>query len=191
MSIFSKLPMFGYDAIIIDVPWHYEMYSDKGEEKSPQAQYATMTDDQVLQLPVGDLASSTCTLIMWAVWPKLPLATACMQRWGFRHVTGGSWVKTTKDGFKPKMGTGYTMRSACEPFLVGRIGRPQARLTDVPNVIIAPAREHSRKPDEMRTIVERMTPGGRRVDLFARAPWPGEGNTVWGNETEKFAGASP
>ncbi|MFO0729377.1 MAG: MT-A70 family methyltransferase [Nitrospiraceae bacterium] len=70
--------------------------------------------------------------------------------------------------------------------LVARIGRPQARLTDVPNVIIAPGREHSRKPDDMRAICERLSPHGPRCELFAREAWPG--NEVWGNETGKFEG---
>lgn len=190
MSFFDPLPMFGFDAILIDVPWSYKMYSEKGYDRSPEAHYDTMSDEDVLAMPVGDLASSTCILVMWAVWPKLPLAQACIAKWGFKHITGGTWIKTTKDGLKPKMGTGYVLRSACEPFLIGRIGPPLARLTDLPNVIVAPAREHSRKPDEMRAIVERMAPGGRRADLFARQPWAGEGNTAWGNETGKFGGAA-
>jgi N6-adenosine-specific RNA methylase IME4 len=78
------------------------------------------------------------------------------------------------------------MRTACEPFILARMGKAQARLTDVPNVIIQPAREHSRKPDQMRQIVERMTPNAFRAELFARGAWAG--NDVWGNETEKFEG---
>ena len=181
---FGHLRMFGYGMILCDPPWSYEMYSDKGYEKSPEAHYDTMSDDDLLNLPVGELASGDCTLIMWAVWPKLPLAHACMARWGFRHITGGAWIKTTKDGTKLRIGTGYTMRSACEPFLIGRIGSPQARLTNVPNAIIQPGREHSRKPEEMREIAERMSPSSFRCELFAREAWPG--NDVWGNEVEKF-----
>lgn len=184
---FGRLKPLRYGALIIDPPWSYEMYSEKGYERSPEAHYETLSDQALLDLPVGHLAGAECLLVMWAVWPKLPLAVACMARWGFPYITGGTWVKMTKDGTRPRMGTGYTLRSACEPFLIGRIGAPQARLTNVPNVILAPAREHSRKPDEMRAIVERMTPNAWRADLFAREPWAGEGNEVWGNETEKFA----
>ncbi len=181
---FAPLGMFRYGALIIDVPWQYEMYSEKGYEKSPEAHYKTMPDEEVLRLPVGELASDKCVLIMWAVWPKLPLAMECVKRWGFKYITGGSWIKTTKDGSALKMGTGYNFRSACEPFLLARIGKPQAKITDMPNVIIAPAREHSRKPDEMRHNVERMTPHAYRADLFARQVWPG--NEVWGDQNDKF-----
>lgn len=178
--------MFKYGALIIDPPWSYEMRSEKGYAKSPEAHYDTMCDDEILDLPVGDLASDNCAVIIWAVWPKLPLAMECVKRWGFKHVSGGSWIKTTKDGTALKVATGYVWRGACEPYILARTGKCQQRLTDVPNVIIAPAREHSRKPDEMRKIVERMSPNMFRADIFAREPWAG--NEVWGNETAKFEG---
>jgi N6-adenosine-specific RNA methylase IME4 len=184
---FGTLQMFGYGAILMDLPWSYEMRTENGYDRSPEAHYDTMSDDDLLHLPIGELASSQCLLVMWAVWPKLPLAVECMKRYGFKYVTGGSWIKTTKDGFKPRMGTGYTLRSASEPFLIGRIGKPQADVRDIMNVIVSPRREHSRKPDEMRVIVERMTPKARRCELFAREPWAG--NEVWGNEVQKFEGA--
>lgn len=181
---FGNLQMFGYGCILADPPWAYEMYSEKGYEKSPEAHYTTMSDEALLDLPVGPLANGDCALLLWAVWPKLPLALECVKRWGFKYVTGGNWIKTTKDGTALKIGPGYNFRSACEPFILARTGISQARLTNLPNVIIAPAREHSRKPDEMRTIATRMTPKARRCELFAREPWPG--NEVWGNETQKF-----
>lgn len=185
---FEPFLPFSFGALLVDPPWSYEMYSEKGYKKSPEAQYETMSDDDLLAMPVGDLAGKDCILMMWAVWPKLPLAMACMERWGFKHITGGSWIKTTKDGTALKIGTGYNFRTACEPFLLGRMGPSQARLTNVPNVIIATAREHSRKPDEMRAIVERLSPNQRRLELFARQPWAG--NEVWGNETTKFEGVA-
>lgn len=188
---FAHLRTFGYRLILVDPPWSYEMYSDAGYEKSPEAHYETMSDKDILRLPVGDLAHGDgAVLLLWAVWPKLPLAQECIRQWGFKHITGGSWIKTTKDGTKLRIGPGYTFRTACEPFLVARIGNPQARLTDVANVIIAPGREHSRKPDEMHTMAERMSPHGPRCELFARSPWissDGVVNDVWGNETGKFS----
>jgi N6-adenosine-specific RNA methylase IME4 len=52
-------------------------------------------------------------------------------------------------------------------------------------VIMAPVREHSRKPDEAYVAAEALLPGAlRRADLFsreARAGW-----TAWGHEAGKF-----
>jgi N6-adenosine-specific RNA methylase IME4 len=173
----------GYGAILVDPPWHYTMRSAKGEAKSPQAQYATMTDAEILALPVSHLAERDCFLIMWAVWPKLPLAIECVKRWGFDYKTGGSWHKLTMNG-KTSFGTGYIFRSACEPYVLGTLGSPEIGSKSVRNLIAAPTRGHSRKPDDMRRNVEKLAPNVRRCELFAREPWPG--NDVWGNETEKF-----
>lgn len=181
---FGDLQMFGYGAIICDPPWNFRTYSSKGHKKSPQNHYATMSESQIRSLPVELLAGKDCLLWLWATWPMIDLALDVMAAWRFKYITGGAWVKRTKKG-KLRMGTGYVLRTACEPFLIGRIGEPQARTTDILNVIDAQAREHSRKPPEARSIVERMTPEAFRVELFAREPWPG--NTVWGRETDKFS----
>jgi N6-adenosine-specific RNA methylase IME4 len=50
-------------------------------------------------------------------------------------------------------------------------------------LILAPVREHSRKPDEMFARVERYC-DGPYVELFARQSRPGW--STWGNESWKF-----
>jgi len=185
---FGHLRPLGYGAILADPPWRYTMRGPKGYEKSPEAHYETMNDEGLLSLPVHKLARGDCLLVMWAIWPRLPFAVKVMEAWGFKFVTGGSWIKRTPYG-KIRWGTGYTLRSGCEPFLVGRIGEPQGQPRNILNVIDAVAREHSRKPPEMRAMVEALTPQAFRCELFAREAWPG--NTVWGLETEKFNADGP
>jgi N6-adenosine-specific RNA methylase IME4 len=180
---FGALTPMKYGAILADPPWAYKMRSAKGYGKSPESQYNTMTNEELKALPVGHLAGANCLLIMWAIWPRLPFAIELMQAWGFSYVTGGSWVKRTAYG-KIRWGTGYTLRSGCEPFLVGRIGEPQGQPHNILNVLEGVVREHSRKPPEMRAMVEAMTPQAFRCELFAREEWPG--NEVWGDESTKF-----
>jgi mRNA (2'-O-methyladenosine-N6-)-methyltransferase len=36
------------------------------------------------------------------------------------------------------------------------------------DVVVAEVRETSRKPDEIYEIIERMCPGGRKVEIFGR-----------------------
>lgn len=184
---FGNLKTFGYGAILCDVPWSYKMRGPNGYAKSPEAKYQTMDDAAIKALPVRDLAQKDCLLMMWAIWPRLPFAIEVMQAWGFKYITGGSWVKRTPYG-KIRWGTGYTLRSGCEPFLIGRVGEPQGQPRNILNVIDAVAREHSRKPPEMRAMVEALTPHAFRCELFAREEWPG--NEVWGNEIGKFAEAA-
>ena len=183
---FDPLRPFQADGILADPPWAYEMYSDAGHGKSPEAHYDTMDEQALLRLPVRDLASRTALMVMWAIWPKLPFAIELMQAWGFHHVTGGAWHKKTRHG-KTAFGTGYVLRSSCEPFLVGKLGEVKTASKSVRNLIEAEAREHSRKPPAMRGMCEKLLPMGQWVELFAREPWPGQ--AVWGNETGKFASA--
>lgn len=181
---FGDLRMMGYGAILADPPWSYEMRSEKGYEKSPEAHYDTLSDDDIAASPVHLLAGGDCLLVMWAIWPKLDVALRVMSAWGFRYKTGGAWHKRAARG-KTAFGTGYILRSACEPFLVGTIGNPPIGSRSVRNIIDAKRRDHSRKPAEMRAMVEALTPSAFRCELFAREPWPG-GNDVWGNQTDRF-----
>ena len=54
---FAGLTPFGYDLTMADPPWRFELYSAKGEAKSAQAHYDTMTVGEIAALPVGTLAA--------------------------------------------------------------------------------------------------------------------------------------
>lgn len=189
---FDPLTPMKYGAILADPPWAYAMRSDKGYDKSPEAHYSTMPLDQIKALPVSHLAGPDCLLFMWSTWPHLAQAMAVMQAWGFTFITGGSWTKRTPLG-KAAFGTGYVLRSSTEPFLVGRLGSPQItsrsernliEAAEIPDGIESLRREHSRKPPEMRQMIERLLPRAHCAELFAREPWAG--HDVWGNQVERF-----
>ena len=59
---------------------------------------------------------------------------------------------------------------------------------DIPDSIEAIRREHSRKPVQMREMIEKLLPRAYYAELFAREPWAG--HEVWGNQTDKFEGAA-
>lgn len=181
---FEGLFPFKYGAILIDPPYSYAMRSEKGYEKSPEAHYDTLSEAELAAMPVGHLAAGSCMLFMWSTWPHLEQALRLMKAWGFTYKTGGSWTKRTPSG-KPVFGTGYIFRSSTEPFLVGTIGEPQIKSRSVRNLIDSARREHSRKPPEMRAMVDQLMPHVFACELFAREPWPGR--DVWGKETRKFA----
>lgn len=179
---FDPLRPLSYDLIMADPPWQFRLWSDKGEGKSAQAQYATMDIASIKALPVSHLAGGDCLLFMWATFPMLPEALEVMAAWGFRYVTGGAWHKRTAHS-KTAFGTGYRLRSSCEPFLIGTIGNPPTTRA-CRNLIEAEAREHSRKPEAAFLMCERLLPAGRYLELFSRqsrAGWH-----TWGNESGKF-----
>lgn len=188
---FFPLKMFSYDVGMIDCPWPFETYSNKGQKKGPEAQYRTMTMDEIAALPVGDLFSDAGILVHWCTWPLIEQQAGIMRRWGFTPVTGGAWAKRTASG-RLRWGTGYVLRSVCEPFLIGSLNRTTARGSSITNMIETLeaagidglAREHSRKPDEAYDLIEALSPGARRVDLFSRQSRPGWDS--WGHEATKF-----
>lgn len=191
---FEGLERGGYDLIMADPGWTFSTWSKKGEAKSPQAKYRCMSIDDIAALPVRELASKNCLLWLWTTWPILlkvnnPYLSPpglVMQSWGFRYVTGGAWHKLTKSG-KTAFGTGFVLRSASEPFLVGAIGKPKTSRAER-NLIAALAREHSRKPEAAYQLVERWVPHARKVELFSRTTRPGW--ATWGDENGRWSAAA-
>lgn len=180
-------PAGGFGLIMADPPWSYDMRSEKGYAKSPEAHYRTMDLAAIKALPVELLAAPDCLLWLWALGPQLPQAMEVITAWGFTFKTGGHWAKVGTSG-KQHFGTGYILRNAGEPFLIATRGAPKTtRATR--SVIIAPVREHSRKPDEAFDAASRLMPGVQRLELFSRQNRPGW--ISWGDETGKFAEAAP
>lgn len=70
------------------------------------------------------------------------------------------------------IGQGFYFLHSTETCLVGvkyRKGETLEFISKVNNdVIFAEVRERSRKPDQLYQIIERMLPGSRRIELFAR-----------------------
>lgn len=174
-----------YGVVLADPAWRFKTWSKAGLEKSPQNHYDCMGVDEIAALPVGLLATDNAALWLWATWPMLPEAFRVMDAWGFTYKTGGAWHKKTKFG-KTSFGTGYIMRSACEPFLIGTIGKPDQRSHSERNLIEAKTRGHSRKPDNAHEILERLYPNTWKAELFSRCNRPGW--DAWGDETGKFDG---
>lgn len=175
------LPL-SYDLIFADPPWTFKHRSAKGLEKSAGSKYRLMKLDEISAMPVGHLAGGDCLLVLMATNPMLPQALKVMQDWGFKFKTGGHWSKKTKHG-KQAMGTGYILRCAGEPFLVGKIGWPETTKA-TRSVIEGLVREHSRKPEELYTALEQLMPNARRIELFGRQSRPGW--DVWGDQSTHF-----
>lgn len=186
----TDLPIFAYDVILADPPWLFEVRSEKGEGKSPQRHYKCLPTPEICALPVGHAAAGDCWLWLWATWPMLRDAHEVMDAWGFRYVTGGPWIKRGKSG-KLAFGPGYILRECGEVFLLGKNGSPKTFTKDQRNIIEAPRRQHSRKPDEAYRICERLfDPKARRLDLFSRQErrgWDACGDQVGKFEAESVA----
>lgn len=184
---FGALVPFSYDFMMADPPWRFDTWSLKGKKhKSPEAHYKTLPLEVIASFPVGHLASRDAVLWLWGTHPMIDQQLWVMKQWGFRFVTSGVWVKRTRRG-KLGFGTGYRLRSASEPFLIGTNGDPTTART-VRTVVEGPLRRHSEKPDQAYKAAEEMMPAARRIELFSRTNRPSW--DTWGDEVGKFGEAA-
>jgi N6-adenosine-specific RNA methylase IME4 len=198
---FAGLQRAFYGAIAVDPPSHFSSYTaiqsqNWSSRRDNERHYATMNVAQLAALPVKELASPEgCHLFLWTSGPFIPQALALIEAWGFRYSTRAfTWIKT-KRSWDPRdpltesdfhVGLGLTVRHQTEIVLLARRGNCRRKAKDVRELILAPRREHSRKPDEFFARVERYC-DGPYLDLFARSTR--HGWTAWGDETEKFDAA--
>lgn len=187
----------GYGTIVADPPWHYDDQAGR-----MRLGYPTMTDDEIVALPVSSIASDRAHLYLWTTDAHLEVALRCIPAWGFTFKRTLCWVKTrarqriaaaldaielgkldratqlVHGALKLQIGGGHYLRGAQELCLFA--ARDQTGLVrDVPNVIFAPRTQHSAKPDELLEIAERLSPGPR-LEMFARRARPGW--VAWGNQ---------
>lgn len=176
-TCFAGLPLGQAGAVLADPPWPFITYSAKGQAKAPD--YACMSIADIKAMPVATLCAPDCSLTLWTTQAHVAIAMGVMAAWGFDFKTTGAWAKRSSTGACWQFGTGFILRSACEFYLVGTRGQPRRQSRKVRNLIVAPVREHSRKPDEIYEHIEELWPGPH-LELFARhrrADW-----TQWGDE---------
>ncbi len=177
-----------FGAILADPPWQFRTYSKRGQGRSAENHYPTMSLQDIKALPVGSLAGPDCALFLWTTDPMLPQALEVMAAWGFAYKTVAfTWVKTNEKTGAFPMGTGFWTRANPEQVLLGTRGRPTRLARDVPRLVIAPRREHSEKPGIVNTEIERLV-AGPYVELFAR--FPVAGWSVWGHHDGAGSGAA-
>ena len=178
------LPPFRYGAILADPPWSYENWSEAGSHKNASSHYNCMSFQDLASLNVGHLAAPDCALFMWVTDPLLIEGVQLMRAWGFTYKTVAfTWAKRTPRDTGWHVGLGYWTRANPEMCLLGTIGKPKRLNRDVRQLIVAPVREHSRKPADTHVRIERLV-AGPYCELFARERR--EGWDSWGNQTDKF-----
>lgn len=188
-----------FGAIVADPPWFFRTRTEFVSKRDPRHHYGggVMSRDQIAALPVSDLAAKDSHLFLWATGPCLPQALEVMEAWGFRYSgIAFTWVKLRRAlGKQPSLfvlpghdfhvGLGFTTRKNCEFVLLGRRGNAKRKSKSIRELIVAPVREHSRKPDEIFPRIEAYC-DGPYLELFSREERPGW--TCRGDEVGKFGG---
>ena len=186
-QIIEPFPNKKYNIIYADPPWKYNSRANHKTRFRGGAcgHYQLLPMSQIRALPIPELADKNCALFMWCTFPYLNEQIKLFDYWGFKYRTCGfNWLKLNPKNGKPFFGVGYYTKSNTEVCLLGIKGRLKPVSNRVSQVIIAPRREHSRKPDEVRSKIVELFGDLPRIELFSRQMTPGW--DVWGNDTQKF-----
>lgn len=173
-----------------------------------------MTDDEMKAMPIPNLQDEGL-LFLWVTGRAMEIGRECMRVWGYQRVDEVVWLKTNQvhisysikftDYLIPfklqrviRTGrTGHWLNHTKEHMLVGVKTKCDAdgnlvfpswcnRGLDT-DVIVSEVRETSRKPDEVYGLIERMCPGGRKIEIFGRKHnirpgWLTLGNQLGGDQ---------
>ena len=170
----------GISGILVDPAIRFTTWSRKGEGRTPQHHYRCGLFAEIAALPVATIAALDAFLFLWWPLPSVYLVVPLMEAWDFQFSGSAfTWAKLNKTSPGWFMGCGYGTRHNIEICWLGRRGKPKRLSNGVRELIVAPRREHSRKPDEQYERIERFC-AGPYVELFARQRWPGW--FAWGDE---------
>lgn len=176
----ALLPGGKFPVILADPPWRFRTWSETNQHKAASRHYDLMTLDDIKALPIAGLAAPDCALFLWAINPMIPQALETIEAWGFKFKTVAfTWAKQSPSGASWHMGLGYWNRQNTEQCFLATRGKPKRVAKNVRQLLVAPRREHSRKPDEVHNRIEALLEGPY-LELFARRPR--DGWTCWGDE---------
>lgn len=154
MSILGK-----FAVVMADPPWDIHM----------ELPYGTMSDDEMRNLNIPCLQDEGL-IFLWVTGRAMELGRECLKLWGYERCDELIWVKTNQLQRIIRTGrTGHWINHGKEHCLVGVKGNPKNlnRGLDC-DVIVAEVRATSHKPDEIYGIIERLSPGSRKIELFGR-----------------------
>lgn len=186
-----------YSTIVADPPWLYQkapgsrgaIHSARG---TSDLHYSSLTNEQLAELSVRELAADNAHLYLWVTNPGLyggrfssitPKNIA--EAWGFEYKTMLTWHKVGG------IGMGFYFRGDTEHVLFGVRGAlpidPSIRIR---NWFEATKARHSVKPAAFYDLVERVSPGPY-LELFARQPRLGWDSWGWGYELTAISAPTP
>mmetsp|Transcript_20564 Transcript_20564/g.44991 ORF Transcript_20564/g.44991 Transcript_20564/m.44991 type:complete len:601 (-) Transcript_20564:135-1937(-) len=169
---YSTLGKFG--VIMADPPWEIHM----------DLPYGIIKDDEMRQMDIACLQDSG-VIFLWVTGRAMELGRELMERWGYKRVEELLWVKINQLQRIIRTGrTGHWLNHSKEHCLVGIKGSPSLNKMIDTDVLVAEVRETSRKPDEMYPLLERLSPGTRKLEIFGRQHNTQPGWITLGNQLD-------
>lgn len=148
-----------YDVIVVDPPWDYgtnDSYDYEGFRGLTDYPVMSLEEIVAIELPATD----DCVLWLWTTHRFIRHCFPLLDKWGFQEKAILTWAKN-------RFGIGKWLRSQTEYCIMAVKGEPVINLTNQSTLLIAPVREHSRKPDEFYQLVDSLCVG-RKLDYFGR-----------------------
>jgi len=193
LGVFEMIPFPNkkYQIIYADPPWSYSDTQESGGTAyfGASVRYKTLSNKDICNLLVGNIADKNCVLFIWVTNPLLPEALEVVNAWGFKFKTVAfCWNKISKNGhWVSNMGR-WTMGNI-EVCLLATKGHPKRIAKNIKQLIINVRSSHSKKPSVARDRIVQLMGDLPRIELFARPPKDRlfkdesyKGWDLWGNE---------
>lgn len=178
----AEKPKKKYHTIVADPPWRYD---SKLVGLRGATDYPTMTQEELMCMPIGLWAEDRAHLYLWTTTKFIVDAHHIAKAWGFEPQNILTWVKGRSES-EVTMSVGFYYRHATEFILFAVRDSLTVLEHNQPDVFFAPRKGHSEKPDTFYDIVERMSIGPY-LDVFARKQrfkWDTFGNESFNFGTE-------
>lgn len=169
--------------LMADPPWSSQQTGARGASEH----YSLMSLEQIKGMSdaVKALTDDDAHLWLWVTNATLRDGYDVMEAWGFTPRSPLTWIK-------PRFTLGNYLRNATEHVLFGTRGKAPVLFKSQPTWAYWPLLEHSVKPDEIYSVIDRVS--GRdtkKLELFARRRPPVPNWSVWGNEIESDVSLAP
>lgn len=160
-----------FKTILADPPWEIAQKGKLGASRH----YNLMNLEAIKNIPVTDLAEDNAHLWLWTYPAALEQSFKVVRAWGFEPKSIFTWVK-------PRLGLGNYLRNCTEQMIFATRGKAPIKFKGQMNWGLFPVQDHSHKPEEVYSIIERCSDGDY-LELFARRPVSSDKNwSIWGNE---------
>jgi N6-adenosine-specific RNA methylase IME4 len=170
--LFAPLPRVagGFACLHADPPIRFRSNSRENPGRNARRHYRCHDYADFEKLPVADVAADDAYLFLWVPGPFLAIGAhlPLVKAWGFKPSgVAFTWLKTYASG-NLFMGPGLTTRKGTETVILAHRGKPKRLSTAVREVIVAPVREHSRKPDKVYARTKNSAPGRGSTSSHAK-----------------------
>lgn len=171
----AKLPDSKFDVLLADPAWQF---SNSGLGGAAANHYPTMPTEEICKMGIPEITKENCVLFLWATNAMLEDALRVVKSWGFAYKTNMVWIKDKETYGK----LGFYVMGKHELLLICTKGKMTPFAKELPvSVIEAAKSKHSKKPEIVYEIIEKLYSGTKKIELFSRQKregWHSFGNQI-------------